>query len=231
MRVLPIIVVGSSTLSTTFAQSPSSYRPTCSTNDQRTCCEMTSGKFNGANGFCSDHGCSQNGCSAKLSGYGGDSTWSSGVKSDDWGSGGISKWGKVNDDVWSASKTTSWSWGGGGTSLQWGDWGAGWVSVGVGHPTSRPRSRQQRRLRGHQFRATLSQRPTTHQQLTHHQPPSLTMVHQFRATPNQTPTTHQQLTHYQPPSLTIHHRRRQLPRLLKLVAQVVKTSAQRNSPC
>jgi len=55
---------------------------------------------------------------------------------------------------------------------------------------SRPRSRQQRRLRGHQFRATLSQRPTTHQQLTHHQPPSLTMVHQFRATPSQTPTTH-----------------------------------------
>ena len=197
MRVLSIIVVGSSTLSTSFAQSPSSYRPTCSTGDQQICCEMTNDKFEGAISFCSDHGCSQSSCSAKPSG--GDSTWSS-------GSGGVSKWGKDDDDVWSTTKATSWggsttkatSWGGGDTSHQWGDWGAGWVSVGVGHPTSRPRSRQQRRLRGHQFRATPSQRPTTH---------------------------------HQPPSLTTHHRRRQLPRLLKLVAQVVKTSAQRNSPC
>ena len=135
MRVLPIILVGSSALSTTFAQSYGPPNGDCTNADQNVCCDMTNDGFHLARSFCVDHGCNQNICSGKPSG-------GSGYHDDDddlWGSGGATQWGHDDDvdwsppvDTWGAPQTKSW---GGGTQ-QWGDWGTGWGSDG--HPTFSP---------------------------------------------------------------------------------------------
>eukprot|EP00984_Skeletonema_dohrnii_P003794 scaffold1307_cov106-Skeletonema_dohrnii-CCMP3373.AAC.7 len=124
MRVLPIIVVGSSVLSTAFAQqyrARSSSSSMCSAADQRTCCEMMLGSLEDAKEarhFCIEHGCNFSICAGKPSGS------DVGVKMDDadadedhdhdtdvdlWGSGGATQWGN-NEDDYVASGVDKWRW-------------------------------------------------------------------------------------------------------------------------
>eukprot|EP00984_Skeletonema_dohrnii_P033364 scaffold29689_cov72-Skeletonema_dohrnii-CCMP3373.AAC.2 len=121
MRVLPIIV-GSSVLSTSFAQQyrTRSSSSMCSTDDQHTCCEMILGgsrSLEGARDFCIDRGCNQNICYGKPSGSGvgakkdaTDEDYDHVNDIDLWGSGDATQWGEDKDeDDYDAWRVDKWS--------------------------------------------------------------------------------------------------------------------------